>query len=132
MTAERCIHGMDRRFCAVCNNVGAGRRPRGAIADTSIDEIVQFLNDEQVRATYGAVAEVLGVVPRSMRVLLGERRPEASWIVNATDGLPTGYRPDEMHHALFSRGDVISSGAQLALRLSVWKTRSRRDLHSRK
>jgi hypothetical protein len=38
--------------------------------DASLDEILEFLNDEQVHATYAAVAEVLGVIPRSLGVRL--------------------------------------------------------------
>jgi hypothetical protein len=78
----------------------------------------RFLNGEQVRATYGAVAEVLGVIPRSMGALLGPRRPEASWIVSAENGLPTDYSPDEWHPALLSNGDIITNGRTLILRMS--------------
>ncbi len=123
--AARCVHGLDSRFCAICNTRSAVSRPRGAIADTSLEEILRFLNDEQTRATYGAVAEVLGVAPISVGARLGERSPEASWIVNAADGLPTGYAQHDMHPALFDRNDVISAGMQLAMRLAVWKATRR-------
>jgi len=73
MTAERCVHGLDRRFCALCNK----RELPGGKDAATLDEILAFLNDEQVRATYGAVAEVLGVIPRSMGARLGTKRPLA-------------------------------------------------------
>ena len=121
MTAERCVHGLDRRFCALCNK----RELPGGKDAATLDEILAFLNDEQVRATYGAVAEVLGVIPRSMGARLGTKRPEASWIVSAADGLPTDYSQAETHQDLFRRNEIIGSGSRLALRVSAWRTRRR-------
>lgn len=114
---------MDSRFCSLCNKpTREGRRaPRGLLGDATLSEILQFLNQEQVRATYGAIAEVLGVSPRSMGALLGPRNAEASWIVNAATGLPTGYSQDETHPALLHTGDIITSGIALTLRLASWK-----------
>jgi len=113
---------MDQRFCAICNRKSPAR-PRGAIADTTIEEILRFLDDEQVRATYGAVAELLNVVPRSLGARLGERRPEASWIVSADNGLPAGYTQNDMHPSLMRRSEIITSGRLLALRMTTWKSR---------
>jgi len=69
MAESRCVHGLDARFCSLCNK----RRPedgqtamRSLVADPDLSEIIQFLNSKQVRATYGAVADVLGAIPRSM------------------------------------------------------------------
>ena len=124
MPGERCIHGIDARFCAVCNRPKTAHRPRAAIAQTTLDEILRFLNTEHIRATYSAVAEVLGVAPMSLDVRLGGRRVEASWIVNATDGRPTDYAPDHWHPALLE-SDILTSGAALALRMSAWKAKSR-------
>jgi hypothetical protein len=119
----KCIHGIDSRFCANCNRAAAVR-PRAAVGDVSLEDILEFLNAEQVRATYGAVADVLGVIPRSMGARLGLRRPEASWIVNAFNGLPTDYSQDEWHPALLSQGEIISSGPTLLLRMSKWRKAS--------
>jgi hypothetical protein len=116
-----CIHGIDSRFCAVCNKPEKGTPSRNRVANVSLDEVLRFLNEQQVRATYGAVAEVLGVIPRSMGLRLGPRRPEASWIVNGYNGLPTDYSEDEWHPALLSHAEVISSGRELVLRLAKWK-----------
>jgi hypothetical protein len=122
----RCAHGLDSRFCAICNRTArdtGASRPGSRVSGTSLDEIVRFLNEEQVRATYGAVAEMLGIPPRSMAAQLGDRRPEVSWIVNQATGLPTDYSGDEVHPALLSRGDIISSGRELALRMTAWRQR---------
>jgi hypothetical protein len=113
-----CIHGLDARFCATCNRPDKSKS-RSALGGTSFEEILAFLNHEEVRATYGAVAEVLGVLPRSMGTLLGPRRPEASWIVSAENGLPTDYDQAEWHPALLSRGEIITSGRTLMLRMTV-------------
>ena len=113
-----CIHGLDARFCATCNRADKSTSRRG-VGSTSLAEILAFLNDEQVRATDGAVAEVLGVSPRSILSLLGPRRPEASWIVSAENGLPTGYDQSDWHPALLSRGEIITSARTLMLRMTV-------------
>jgi hypothetical protein len=68
-----------------------------------LHEIVRFLNHEKVRATYGAVAELVGGIPQSIGARLGSRRAEASWIVNAGSGMPTGYQIQERHPALLSK-----------------------------
>jgi len=115
-----CIHGIDARFCAACNSSRGGKSP-SSTGQVVLEEILQFLNDEQIRATYRAVAEVLGVAPRSLGARLGLRRPEASWIVSAENSLPTGYSPDEWHPALLSRPDVITSGTMLLLRMATWR-----------
>ena len=115
-----CLHGMDARFCAVCNR-SSTRRPRAIAGGVTLDEILRFLNEANVRATYGAVGEVLGVVSRSMGARLGARRPEASWIVSAENHLPTDYSPDEWHPALLSRPEVITTGTALVLRMTNWR-----------
>jgi hypothetical protein len=120
-----CPHGLDERFCSICNRVRGSTVARRA-GHASLDQILEFLNDEQVRATYGAVAEVLGVIPRSLGVRLGPRRPEASWIVSAESGSPTDYSQDQWHPALLGNGDIIKSGTALILRLSMWR-RARRE-----
>ena len=59
-------------------------------ANMSLEEIVDLLDRHGRRATYGAVAAVLGHSPRSL--LRGrERGRRFSWIVNRETGMPTGY-----------------------------------------
>jgi hypothetical protein len=101
MSEARCPHGIDRRFCATCS---------GTVRSTTLSEVLRFLNHEKIRATYGAVAEVLNVIPRSIGTRLGHRRPEASWVVSAKDGLPTDYHRSEMHPQLFRTPEVIDTG----------------------
>lgn len=78
----------------------------------TIETILVYLNAVPVRATYGAVGEVLGVRPQVVPRLLGARRPEASWIVNGSTGEPTGYTPDEVDPRLAGT-HVIRSGDEL-------------------
>ena len=114
---------MDSRFCAICNRSTGPRASRGSVGTASLSEILEFLNEEQIRATYGAVADVIGVVPRSMGALLGPHTPEASWIVNAATGLPTDYSQNETHPALLRSSDIITSGIALTLRSTAWKAK---------
>ena len=123
MTTTRCVHGIDSRFCAVCNRTSTASRPRGAIGSATLPEILEFLNAEQVRATYGAVGELLGTSPRAMATQLGPHTVERSWIVSAGTGLPTDYGRDEMHSSLLRTNEVIGSGIALAMRLSAWKAK---------
>ena len=78
----------------------------------TIETILEYLNAVPVRATYGAVGEVLGVRPQVVPRLLGARRPEASWVVNGTTGEPTGYGPEEVDPRLPDT-HVIRSGDEL-------------------
>jgi hypothetical protein len=125
MLVSRCLHGLDTRFCAICNrpkNVGKETVRRGQVHhDASLAEIIRFLNHEKVRATYGAVAKVLGLVPRTMGAKLGPRCIEASWIVSTATGLPIDYGEDEMHPALLQKLEVIATGPELTRRMSKWK-----------
>ena len=77
-----------------------------------IQTILERLNAVPVRATYGAVGEVLGVRPQGVPRLLGARRPEASWVVNGTTGEPTGYAPEEVDPRLPGT-HVIRTGDEL-------------------
>ena len=69
-----------------------------------LDQLVSLLNQHQLRATYGAVAGVVG----GSAIGLMEGHPachEDSWIVAATTdgrsgsrrGWPTGYTDDQIH-----------------------------------
>ena len=78
----------------------------------TIETILAYLNAVPVRATYGAVGDVLGVRPQVVPRLLGTRRPEASWIVNGSTGEPTGYTPEQVDPRLAGT-HVIRSGDEL-------------------
>ena len=88
----------------------------------SLDEIVDLLDQHGQRATYGAVAAVVGHSPRSL--LKGrERGRRFSWIVNRETGLPTGYpderlgevakMDDQIDPRLKESGPVISTDGEL-------------------
>jgi hypothetical protein len=129
MIGLQCLHGLDSRFCSLCNrprNVAKHTARGGQSHDASLAEIIKFLNHEQVRATYGAVAKVLGLVPRTMGAKLGPRCVEASWIVSTATGLPIDYGQDEMHPALLQKIDVITTGGELTKRMSAWKDKKTR------
>jgi hypothetical protein len=64
-----------------------------------LDDIVAKLNERKQRATYGAVAGILGVLPRG---LMGgrQRNQKYSWVVAKTGsgrGRPTGYTNEQIH-----------------------------------
>jgi hypothetical protein len=100
MTGTRCIHGIDSRFCAVCNRTSKASRAAGAIGSVTLPEIQEFLKAEQARATVRAIAEVLGVDSRTLTAQLGADA--------AGDGSAPG----------------ISSGADLLMRMTVWKAKA--------
>ena len=84
-----------------------------ADAGLEIGEILKRLGAERRRCTYGAVAGVLGITPAEVGPLLGERRPESSWVVSAKTGRPTGYSPEQIHPELELHPDVISDAEEL-------------------
>jgi len=88
-----------------------------------VTDVLGFLNDERTRATYGAVAGVLGVPARSVGAMLGARRPEASWVVNDMTGLPTDYEQADWHPDLLVNSGVIRTAHELTLRLMLWRAR---------
>ena len=81
--------------------------------DPKLAEIIRWLNERKVRATYGAVAAVLGVRPQSMGARLGPHSLEASWIVNASTSLPTGYESSEIHQDVRKSTELIRTGNEL-------------------
>jgi hypothetical protein len=99
MAGTRCVHGIDSRFCAVCNRTSRTSRAAGAIGSVTLAEIQEFLKAEQVRATARAIAEVLGVDLRSLTTQLG------------ADAAQDGSAPS------------ISSGTELLMRMTAWKAK---------
>ncbi len=84
--------------------------------DSQLEQFVAFLERNEVRATYKAMAEAAGVNPRRVGELLGERCHRASWVV-AKNGHPTGYAESEKHPNLYLKSDVISNGDELIRRM---------------
>lgn len=99
----------------------AAQQKRSALPKLTMTEILWFLNDQQVRATYDAVAACIGGIPQGVSQKLGDRCPEASWIVSAADGYPTGYSRDEMHPSLLRSPRVIVTGDELRSLIRDWR-----------
>jgi hypothetical protein len=74
----------------------------------TLDEILEQLHRHHQRATYGAVASVVGRAPRSL--MKGRQRaPEYSWVVSSASAMPTGYADEEKHPALNERDEVLTT-----------------------
>jgi hypothetical protein len=84
-----------------------------------VNKILDYLNQVKTRCTYGAVADVLGINSQSVGQKLGERRPEASWVVNSQTGDPTDYTDDEKHPELYRTDRVIRSAEVLRRNLDL-------------
>ena len=72
----------------------------------------------RIRATYAAVRAVIGICPPTLGRALGNRRPEASWVVNAVLGMPTGYKPHQIHPELLRTPEIIRSPQELSERMT--------------
>jgi hypothetical protein len=111
--ATQCPHGNDPARCAPFAKTRGGDEHERL----SVFEIVQFLNAKQIRATYGAVGDAVGVIARNVGARLGKRRPEVSWVVRTSDGLPSGYQTHEIHPALTRTSEIIRTGSDLVRRV---------------
>lgn len=90
------------------------------LADDPLTTLLHRLQDGRQRATYGAVAGVLGAVP--MFVMSGRPRNALhSWVVNARTGQPSKYEPDEIHAELETHDGVLTSEDELR----DWLTQAR-------
>jgi hypothetical protein len=87
-------------------------------ADASLDTILDQLNRRRQRATYGAVA---GLIGRPPLFLMGGRPRDArhSWVVNQETGMPSGYEPHELHPDLQSRPEIVATTESLDAWLSA-------------
>ena len=89
-----------------------------------IELVIDTLNAVERRATYGAVASVVGQVdPRCVGAVLqqvGGRCPRNSWVVRDDTGLPSGYSKDQLHPRLEASALTIDSGDQLRAVISEY------------
>ena len=78
-----------------------------------LDGILAALDHHQQRATYSAVAALLG---RSPRLLMNGRTRErgSSWIVSKSTGKPTGYADTDLHPQLTATENILSTREELA------------------
>jgi len=81
--------------------------------------VVDYLNEVKTRCTYNAAAKALGITPQAIKKLLGERRPENSWLVSAGTGDPTGYTDEEKHPELYRTKRIITSAEVLTRNLDL-------------
>jgi hypothetical protein len=76
----------------------------------TLARVIEALDRYKIRATYSAVAQATGTVPRAVGAQLGQREPSKSWIVASTTGLPSGYSPAQCHPELRSKITIIRTG----------------------
>lgn len=83
------------------------------VTGIDLDVVLAALNEHRQRATYSAVAALLGQSPR---VLMHSRARERanSWIVSKTSGKPTGYEEADLHPELMANASVIQTREELA------------------
>jgi alkylated DNA nucleotide flippase Atl1 len=82
------------------------------MTDNKMDQILDTLDQARQRATYGAVAALLGTAPRTL--MSGrERDHRHSWVVSRKSGQPTGYEPGQTHPELLRSERVIETREEL-------------------
>jgi predicted RNase H-like nuclease len=110
----------------IARNRERERAPAGTGAGWTLPSIVAQLDKHRQRASYGAVAGLLGVLPRGL--MNGRpKRPEYSWVVASTGskrGWPTGYTEHQIHVECIRQirrgaGDIIDGPDRLRLWLSA-------------
>lgn len=78
----------------------------------TLDQILDALDANHQRATYGAVAAVLGKSPRTL--MQGrERDTRHSWVVSRVTGQPTGYDSSLLHPELRERSEILHTKEEL-------------------
>jgi hypothetical protein len=78
----------------------------------SLESILELLQKHHQRATYGAVAPLVGRTPRN--VMQGCPRDWLhSWVVNQDTKLPTDYSAEMIHPALHQRAEILRSEQEL-------------------
>ena len=84
-----------------------------------ITVIIDYLNEVKTRCTYNAAAKALGITPQALKKLLGDRRPEISWLVSSGTGDPVGFTDDEKHPELHRTKRIITSAEVLTRNLDL-------------
>ena len=92
--------------------------------ESQVQQVLDFLNRNRLRATYKDVAGFLHVPASSLAVLLGPPRPATSWVVNSETGKPSGYPESECHPDLRSH-DIIADEEDLRLKMKLDKKSAR-------
>ena len=86
----------------------------------NLQQVLDFLNRNKIRASYRDVASFLGLPAASLCDMLEPRRMEASWVVNFETGTPSGYAESEIDPGLRS-SDVISDADDLRRKMRIDK-----------
>ncbi|MEM8931613.1 MAG: hypothetical protein AAGE94_10575 [Acidobacteriota bacterium] len=80
--------------------------------DLDLDAVLECLDKHAQRATYGAVAAVVGRLP--INVMRGrDKTPRHSWVVSQKTGKPTNYKAAELHPELTANEHVIRDADEL-------------------
>ena len=78
-----------------------------------LDLVLAALNQHQQRATYSAVAALLGQTPRAL-MRTRPREQVNSWVVSKSTGKPTGYTDADVHPELTVNETVLQTEDELA------------------
>lgn len=89
-----------------------------------VRKILAELGKRKTRMTYSAVACLLDVQPQGVGKWLGERRPEASWVVKKRGGRQTGYETWQCHPDLLQA--ACSNQVVLQVARHPWSTSATR------
>jgi hypothetical protein len=82
------------------------------MSTVTLDHVLDALDRAHQRATYGAVAGMLGEAPRTL--MKGRTRDTRhSWVVSSQSGEPTGYAPDLMHPDLREHEHILRTKEEL-------------------
>ena len=86
-----------------------------------MDEILDTLDQARQRATYGAVAAIVGSSPRTL--MAGRDRDRRhSWVVSRKSGQPTGYEAGQVHPDLLRSERVLETREELERWLAAQPT----------
>jgi hypothetical protein len=85
-----------------------------------LDDILSALNHHHQRATYAAVAALVGQTPRLL--MRGRPRgPTTCWVVAKDTGRPSGYADADLHPELTANAKILTTREELA----AWLASSR-------
>jgi hypothetical protein len=91
------------------------------MTELHLDGVLAALNRHHQRATYSAVAALVGESPRML--MHGRPREQASsWIVSKATGVPSGYSDAEVHPELKANETILRTREELAAWLEARQT----------
>ncbi len=82
------------------------------MAAHQLEDILTALGTHHQRATYSAVAALVGTTPRLLMRGM-PRAPDNSWIVSKSTGKPTGYAQSDVHPQLTAVETVLTTANDL-------------------